>query len=88
MEQLIDELSDLNVVTGNLGFVQGVMTKSCCFVRSLSFRFQAEMPRRSRSSPKPFASIQAFTMKWFREHVPYDLPTRDEGLRKAGLPEE
>jgi adenylate cyclase len=30
----------------------------------------------------------SFTIKWFREHVPYDLPTRDEGLRKAGLPEE
>jgi adenylate cyclase len=30
----------------------------------------------------------SFTMKWFREHVPYDLPTRDEGLRKAGFAEE
>ena len=30
----------------------------------------------------------SFTIKWFREHVPYDLPTRDEGLRKAGLAEE
>lgn len=30
----------------------------------------------------------SFTIKWFREHVPYDLSTRDEGLRKAGLPEE
>jgi adenylate cyclase len=29
-----------------------------------------------------------FTIKWFREHVPYDLPTRDEGLRKAGFAEE
>ena len=27
----------------------------------------------------------SFTIKWFREHVPYDLPTRDEGLRKAGF---
>ena len=24
----------------------------------------------------------------YREHVPYDLPTRDEGLRKAGVAEE
>ena len=30
----------------------------------------------------------SFTIKWFREHVPYDLPTRDEGLRKAGMPEK
>jgi adenylate cyclase len=30
----------------------------------------------------------SFTIKWFREHVPYDLPTRDEGLRKAGFAEE
>jgi adenylate cyclase len=30
----------------------------------------------------------SFTIKWFREHVPYDLPTRDEGLRKAGFKEE
>jgi adenylate cyclase len=29
-----------------------------------------------------------FTIKWYREHVPYDLPTRDEGLRKAGFAEE
>jgi adenylate cyclase len=26
----------------------------------------------------------SFTLKWFRQHVPYDLPARDEGLRKAG----
>ena len=26
-----------------------------------------------------------FTVKWYREHVPYDLPTRDEGLRKRVL---
>jgi adenylate cyclase len=30
----------------------------------------------------------SFTIKWFREHVPYDLPTRTEGLRKAGFKEE
>jgi TolB-like protein len=30
----------------------------------------------------------SFTIKWFREHVPYDIPTRDEGLRKAGFAEE
>ena len=30
----------------------------------------------------------SFTIKWFREHVPYDLATRDEGLRKAGFAEE
>jgi adenylate cyclase len=30
----------------------------------------------------------SFTIKWFRGHVPYDLPTRDEGLRKAGFAEE
>ncbi len=30
----------------------------------------------------------SFTIKWFREHIPYDLPTRDEGLRKAGFAEE
>ncbi len=30
----------------------------------------------------------SFTIKWFREHVPYDLPARDEGLRKAGFAEE
>jgi hypothetical protein len=30
----------------------------------------------------------SFTIKWFREHVPYDLQTRDEGLRKAGFAEE
>ena len=30
----------------------------------------------------------SFTIKWFREHTPYDLPTRDEGLRKAGFAEE
>jgi adenylate cyclase len=30
----------------------------------------------------------SFTIKWYREHVPYDLPTRDEGLRKAGFAEE
>ena len=30
----------------------------------------------------------SFTIKWFREHVPYDLPTRDAGLRKAGFAEE
>ena len=30
----------------------------------------------------------SFTIKWFREHVPYDLPTRDEGLRRAGFAEE
>ena len=30
----------------------------------------------------------SFTIKWFRQHVPYDLPTRDEGLRKAGFKEE
>jgi tetratricopeptide (TPR) repeat protein len=30
----------------------------------------------------------SFTIKWYREHVPYDLPTRDEGLRKAGFKEE
>ena len=30
----------------------------------------------------------SFTIEWFREHVPYDLPTRDEGLRKAGFAEE
>jgi adenylate cyclase len=29
-----------------------------------------------------------FTIKWYREHVPYDLPVRDEGLRKAGFAEE
>jgi tetratricopeptide (TPR) repeat protein len=28
------------------------------------------------------------TIKWFRKHVPYDIPTRDEGLRKAGFAEE
>ena len=27
------------------------------------------------------------TVKWFREHAE-DAPTRSEGLRKAGLPEE
>jgi tetratricopeptide (TPR) repeat protein len=27
------------------------------------------------------------TVKWFREHAE-DIPTRSEGLRKAGLPEE
>ncbi len=42
---------------------------------------------------KPFVAetlrlIPSFTIKWFREHVPYDLPTRDEGLRKAGFAEE
>src|ERR1700735_273124 len=30
----------------------------------------------------------SFTIKWYREHVPSDLPTRDEGLRKAGFAEE
>jgi len=30
----------------------------------------------------------SFTIEWYREHVPYDLPTRDEGLRKAGFAEE
>ena len=30
----------------------------------------------------------SFTIKWYREHLPYDLPTRDEGLRKAGFAEE
>ena len=30
----------------------------------------------------------SFTIKWFREHVPYDIPTRDEGLRKAGFAEQ
>jgi adenylate cyclase len=30
----------------------------------------------------------SFTIKWFREHVPYDLPPRTEGLRKAGFKEE
>jgi adenylate cyclase len=30
----------------------------------------------------------SFTIKWYREHVPYDIPTRDEGLRKAGFAEE
>ena len=30
----------------------------------------------------------SFTIKWYREHVPYDLPTRDEGLCKAGFAEE
>jgi adenylate cyclase len=30
----------------------------------------------------------SFTIKWYREHVPYDLRTRDEGLRKAGFAEE
>jgi adenylate cyclase len=30
----------------------------------------------------------SFTVKWYREHVPYDLPARDEGLRKAGFAEE
>jgi adenylate cyclase len=30
----------------------------------------------------------SFTIKWYREHVPYDLPTRDEGLRRAGFAEE
>ena len=30
----------------------------------------------------------SFTIKWYREHVPYDLTTRDEGLRKAGFAEE
>jgi adenylate cyclase len=30
----------------------------------------------------------SFTIKWYREHVPYDLPTRDKGLRKAGFAEE
>jgi TolB-like protein len=29
-----------------------------------------------------------FTIKWYREHVPFDFPTRDEGLRKAGFAEE
>jgi adenylate cyclase len=29
----------------------------------------------------------SFTIKWYREHVPCDLPTRDEGLRKAGFKE-
>ncbi|HXW19130.1 MAG TPA: tetratricopeptide repeat protein [Roseiarcus sp.] len=28
-----------------------------------------------------------FTVKWFREHA-NNIPTRNEGLRKAGLPEE
>jgi adenylate cyclase len=42
---------------------------------------------------KPFVAetlrlIPSFTIKWYREHVPYDLPTRDEGLRKAGFAEE
>ena len=42
---------------------------------------------------KPFVSETlrlnpSFTIKWYREHVPYDLPTRDEGLRKAGFAEE
>jgi hypothetical protein len=27
----------------------------------------------------------SFTIKWYREHVTYDLQTRDEGLRKAGF---
>jgi len=30
----------------------------------------------------------SFTIKWFREHVPYHFPTRDEGLRKAGFAEQ
>jgi adenylate cyclase len=30
----------------------------------------------------------SFTIEWYREHVPYDLPSRDEGLRKAGFAEE
>ena len=30
----------------------------------------------------------SFTIKWYREHTPYDFPTRDEGLRKAGFAEE
>jgi hypothetical protein len=29
----------------------------------------------------------SLTVKWFREHAE-DLPARNEGLRKAGLPEE
>ena len=29
----------------------------------------------------------SLTLKWFREHG-WDLPARNEGLRKAGLPEE
>ena len=29
----------------------------------------------------------SLTIKWFREHAE-DLPARNEGLRKAGLPEE
>jgi TolB-like protein/Tfp pilus assembly protein PilF len=42
---------------------------------------------------KPFVAENlrlnpSFTIKWYREHVPYDLPTRDEGLRKAGFAEE
>jgi tetratricopeptide (TPR) repeat protein len=42
---------------------------------------------------KPFAAETlrvnpSFTIKWYREHVPYDIPTRDEGLRKAGFKEE
>ena len=42
---------------------------------------------------KPFVAetlrlIPSFTIKWYSEHVPYDLPTRDEGLRKAGFAEE
>jgi adenylate cyclase len=41
---------------------------------------------------KPFVAetlrlYPSFTIKWYREHVPY-LPTRDEGLRKAGFAEE
>ena len=29
----------------------------------------------------------SLTLKWYREHAA-DIPTRLEGLRKAGLPEE
>ena len=43
MEQQIDELSDLDVVDGELGLVRAVITKSCCFVPSLSFTFHADI---------------------------------------------
>ena len=44
VEEQVDELGDLEIVDGDRGLAKGVMTKSCCFVPSLSFTSHADMP--------------------------------------------
>jgi tetratricopeptide (TPR) repeat protein len=53
-----------------------------------SYALLGKMDEAKRFVAETLRLNPSFTIKWYREHVPFHFPTRDEGLRKAGFKQE